>query len=77
MVEEIEEFRAELQLMLFVDPEVFLQDQIEIYQFGATQIADSGISEVVGRRLARSTTAGHGGVFLRQPQCDVADVREG
>ena len=53
MVEEIEELRAELDLLRFTNPEVLLQDQVEVNEMRTAEIPNFGIAKAVHRLLPR------------------------
>jgi hypothetical protein len=54
MIEKIEELRPELDLLPFSDLEVFLQNQVEVHQVGASKISDTAIPKAMRGLLPRS-----------------------
>ena len=52
MIKQIEDLGAKLDLPRLSNLEVLLQDEIEINQFGSTDISNAGVSKTVRRGLA-------------------------
>lgn len=53
MIEQVEKFRAELNLLRFGDFKIFLHCQVKINQTGSAEIADFGVSETMSNLLSR------------------------
>src|ERR1700688_732644 len=58
MIEEVEEFRPKLDLLRLANLEVLLQNEVEVNQVGAAEVADPGIAKAVCGLLARCQRRG-------------------